>query len=120
MPDLEKVLLVVREWVMKAESDLTVAEHTLKLGAECPCDIVCFHAQQCIEKYLKATLVLELIDFPKTHNLEKLMSLLPDKDRPNLNNTEQQRLTEYATVGRYPGSGYISLVEARRALSIAR
>ena len=32
-------------------------------------DGVCFHAQQCIEKYLKAKLVEADIDFPKTHNL---------------------------------------------------
>ena len=34
------------------------AVHTLKLGADGPTDTVCFHAQQCIEKYLKALLVL--------------------------------------------------------------
>lgn len=61
MPDRDKVLLVVREWLMKAENDLTAATHLLKLEAECPRDIVCFHAQQCIEKYLKAALVLNLI-----------------------------------------------------------
>jgi hypothetical protein len=31
---------------------------------------------------------------------------------------EQRRLTSYATVGRYPGSGAISLAEARRAVAM--
>jgi len=34
------------------------AVHTLKMGRDCPTDTVCFHSQQCIEKYIKAFLVL--------------------------------------------------------------
>jgi HEPN domain-containing protein len=70
MPDREKLIAVCAEWLAKAENDLTNAAHTLKLGASCPTDTVCFHAQQCVEKYLKALLVVEGIDFPKTHDLE--------------------------------------------------
>ena len=58
MPDRNKVLTVISEWVIKAENDLTTAAHTLKLGEDCPTDTVCFHAQQCVEKYLKALLVM--------------------------------------------------------------
>lgn len=67
MPEREKILLVVREWVARAENDLMAAVHTLKLGEGCPTDTVCFHAQQCVEKYLKAVLVRELVDFPKSN-----------------------------------------------------
>jgi HEPN domain-containing protein len=56
MPDPEKIAIVVSEWVAKAENDLTNAAHTLKLGKACPTDTVCFHAQQVVEKYLKALL----------------------------------------------------------------
>ena len=76
MPAPDRVLAVVREWVVKAENDLTNAAHVLKLAAECPSDTVCFHAQQCVEKYLKALLVLDGIDFPKTHDIERLTALL--------------------------------------------
>ena len=51
------VIALVREWIAKAENDLTTAVHTLRLGSECPTDTVCFHAQQCVEKYIKALLV---------------------------------------------------------------
>jgi HEPN domain-containing protein len=54
----------VREWVTKAENDLKNAAHTIKLGERCPTDSVCLHAQQCVEKYVKAVLVLEGTDFP--------------------------------------------------------
>jgi len=65
MPDHDRVLQVVREWVIKAENDLKNAAHTLKMGADCPTDTVCFHAQQCVEKYMKAVLVMSGIFFLK-------------------------------------------------------
>ncbi len=54
MPDRSELAAVVHEWTIKAENDLKNASHTLKLGKECPTDTVCFHAQQCVEKYMKA------------------------------------------------------------------
>jgi len=121
MPNPEHVVLVVREWVVKAENDLKTAVHTLEMGKECPPDVVCFHAQQCVEKYLKAFLVLEGIYFPKTHAIEDLVSLIPGAARPKLAKKVQERLTDYATVTRYPGDYEpIKLAEARRAVQIAR
>jgi HEPN domain-containing protein len=120
MPDREKLIVVCKEWLFKADNDLANAAHTLKLGASCPTDTVCFHAQQCVEKYLKAVLVLEGIDFPKTHDLETLLSLIPAESRPDLSDEEQARLTEYATGARYPGWEEISLAAARRAVAVAR
>ena len=118
MPGLE---LVVREWVEKAENDLKNAVHTLKLGKECPTDTVCFHAQQCVEKYLKAYLVSHGIAFPKTHDIGEVMALLPGRVSPKVTPEEKRRLTSYATATRYPG-GYepISLKEARAAVALAR
>ena len=120
MREREKVLSVVREWVLKAENDFKTAVHTLKLAQQCPTDTVCFHAQQCVEKYVKAMLVLKRIDFPKTQDLEKLGALLPARVRGMLTTKEQQRLTDYATGARYPGGGEIALLEARQAVAIAR
>lgn len=121
MPEIDKVLKVVSEWVLKADNELKTAFHTLEMDDECPTDTVCFHAQQCVEKYLKAMLVLESIPFPKTHNIEELIGLLPEYSKPKLADRDQDRLTEYATVTRYPGDYEpILLAEARRAVRIAR
>lgn len=120
MPDPEKLIRVCAEWLAKAENDLTNAAHTLKLGENCPTDTVCYHAQQCVEKYLKAMLVLEGIDFPKTHDLERLMALVPAGLRPEISAEEQARLTEYATGARYPGWEDIPIAAARRAVAVAR
>lgn len=120
MPDREKLIAVCREWLAKADNDLTTAAHTLKLGASCPTDTVCFHAQQCVEKYLKAVLVVEGIDFPKTHDLERLIDRIPAGLRPGLSFEELAGLTEYATGARYPGWEELSLATARKAVALAR
>ena len=120
MPDRDQLVSVLREWVAKAENDLKTATHVLKLEQDCPTDTVCFHAQQVVEKYPKCLLVLEGIDFPKTHSLKTVIELLPDKLRPDLSVEEQRRLTDYATGARYPGWPEVPLREARQAVAVAR
>jgi HEPN domain-containing protein len=117
----DEIISVVRQWVQKADNDLTAAAHTLRLRKNCPTDIVCFHAQQCVEKYVKALLVWRTIEFPRTHNLETLMALLPRSIAPLLTPEEQVRFTDYATVTRYPGDyDPIGLDEARWSVVVAR
>ncbi len=122
MPDLnDEVIAVVRQWVVKAESDLTTASHTLQLGEACPTDAVCFHAQQCVEKYLKSLLVLQGIEFSRSHHIGTLITLLPEPIRPHLTPEEQDRLTEYAVTTRYPGDyDPIPYREAEEAVQVAR
>jgi HEPN domain-containing protein len=121
MPENDKTAIVAREWAAKADNDLKTAAHTLKLGDKCPTDTVCFHAQQCAEKYLKAFLVVLEIEFPRTHDVEILVSLIPKRIRLSLTVEEQRRLTEYATIMRYPGPYEpILLSEAKRAVKLAR
>lgn len=73
----DPMIAELRQWVQKAENALKNAAHTLKLGADCPTDTVCFHAQQCVEKYLKALLTSRGTRFPRTHDLVVLVELLP-------------------------------------------
>ena len=121
MLEIDGNLAIVRAWILKSENDLTNASHTLRLAARCPTDTVCFHAQQCVEKYLKALLTYINVEFPKTHNIAVLIGLLPKSLQPVLSVEEQSRLTDFATVSRYPGDYEdISLGEAREAVAIAR
>ena len=121
MPSPEQIVTVVREWVLKAEEDLRAAAHLLRLGQECPTAAVGFHAQQCIEKYLKALLVLQGLEFPKTHDIEKLIGLLPLDVSVRLPVTAQRILTTYGAMTRYPGDYEpVTLQEARQAVTLAR
>ena len=107
MSDPEDILPTVREWVVKAENDLKAAVRILTPTKDAPTDAICFHAQQCVEKYLKAVLVSQRLSFPKTHALHVLMELIPLDFRPSLENVDQVVMTEYATVIRYPDAGLV-------------
>jgi len=65
---------MTQEWAEKAEGDYRVTASQWRV-AEPVYDAICFHAQQCAEKYLKAWLVEQGMDFPKTHDLEALAKL---------------------------------------------
>ena len=63
------------EWVRKAEDDY-IAATRLRRGRTPLHDIVCFHCQQCAEKYLKALMQELGLHIPKTHDLDNLLSIL--------------------------------------------
>ncbi len=113
---------VVRAWFKKAENDLITAEHTMKLEHP-PCDTVCFHSQQCAEKYLKGFLTFHEIDFPKTHPLEDLVSLCRDVAPPIESELEDiETLSSYGVEARYPDEIYYDIPkeDAVEAINIAK
>lgn len=95
---------ITQEWINKAEGDFATAQRELQVQHLPNYDAVCFHSQQCAEKYLKACLQETNIAFNKTHDLSTLLDLfLPVEPtwatlRPTL-----EALTTYAVEFRYPG-----------------
>jgi HEPN domain-containing protein len=47
----------LKEWIGKAEGDYFSALREYRARRNVNYDSACFHAQQCVEKYLKAVLV---------------------------------------------------------------
>src|SRR5262249_5562554 len=91
-----------REGGRKAEDDFQTAG-ILAAGHQPLYDQICFHCQQCAEKYLNALLEELTIAFSKTHNLEDLLGQLP----PNFASLGRHRrglqfLTQFAVDPRYP------------------
>lgn len=114
-------LRLARQWIEMAEHDLITADHTLSLRENCPFDTVCFHAHQCVEKYLKSYLVFAEVEFPKTHDLVILLKLSDTAGLAGLEIGEIQPLNRYSIEARYPGDWEpIEGVEARRAVEVAR
>jgi HEPN domain-containing protein len=95
---------ITQEWVDKAEGDFATAQRELQVQEMPNYDAVCFHSQQCVEKYLKACLQEENIAFNRIHDLSRLLDLLLPVEpgwetlRPTL-----EVLTAYAVEFRYPG-----------------
>ena len=67
---------LTREWIKKAEEDFVAAERLAHIHKTPVWNVVCFHCQQCMEKYLKACLQEKERDIPRTHNLSLLLELL--------------------------------------------
>lgn len=88
-------------WLSFSLEDLETAE--LILGQEGSPRACCFHAQQAVEKAIKASLIFLGIGFRKTHDLEALSALLPGgwtlRERPEV----LAELTVWAVEPRYPG-----------------
>jgi len=105
------------EWVEKAEADYRAA--TGLDSADLP-DVVCFHCQQCVEKYLKAALVNLGIPTRKTHNLTVLNDLVTGED-PRFRELQEHLdfLNPFSVLSRYPGLR-VTVDDARRALDVAR
>jgi HEPN domain-containing protein len=98
--------LVVRElaleWLAKADVDLSAGRALL--SAADLFEVVAFHSQQAVEKALKAFLVWHQIEFPKTHDIERLLELCASID-PEVAEAlaSAVELTPYGVEYRYPG-----------------
>jgi len=107
-----------KEWVEKAEGDWRVARREM-VADDSVYDAVCFHAQQCAEKYLKALLVENDIVFVKTHDLVFLMesrgTTLAGLDSLR---EAMARLSAYAVTFRYPGEEALN-EEGKEAIDTA-
>mgnify|MGYP001122928638 FL=1 len=67
---------LTHEWIAKAEGDFAIVERENRVRKNPSHDGVCFHAQQCAEKYLKARLCEADIRFGKIHDLQALLELV--------------------------------------------
>lgn len=103
-----EVLRVLRRWLRYAEDDLRSAEILLEQSGVPRAS--CFHAQQAAEKSIKAIFVFLQVDFPFTHDLNRLRDLLPDGWSVKEEFPDLATLSAWAVEPRYPGD----LIEATR------
>jgi len=89
------------DWLQYARSDLELARLSPPPGVLL--EGLCFHAQQAAEKALKAVLIANNTNFPKTHSIRMLIDLLPPTvSKPEIVE-DAAGLTDYAVISRYPG-----------------
>jgi len=90
-------------WLLHAQSDLNLARLATN-QEDILAEQICFHAQQAVEKSLKAILIHAHVDFPFTHDLHELIvccenaGIIVPEDLQDLDT-----LTPYAVETRYPG-----------------
>ncbi|MBE3577891.1 MAG: HEPN domain-containing protein [Limnochordales bacterium] len=111
---------LAREWLNYARADLYLANRIVEDPEALPA-FGGFHAQQAAEKAIKALLVLLGVEFPKTHDLVALSSLLADDYRPSVRLDELAELSSWSVEARYPGEfAEVTREEVRSALVIAK
>jgi HEPN domain-containing protein len=94
----------VPEWMAKAEGDWEVVEILLTRNSPGLRDAVVFHAQQCVEKLLKARLIQLGQTVDKIHDLAALSRQLEAVDRQwSWDAEELADLSSGAVLARYPG-----------------
>ena len=106
------------DWLRRARSDLALA--CLPLPAHVLYNDLCFHAQQAVEKSIKAVLIHHGIEPRKTHDIAHLLALLPANAPPPPAAEDMASLTSYAVMLKYPGD-YEDVTEEdyREAVRIA-
>ncbi len=111
---------ITLEWVSKAENDFAAVELTLHGGDVPIVDVACFHCQQCAEKYLKAYLQENGVEFPRQHPLIPLMELcmIVNKSFGGLL-ADLDSLESYAVAVRYLGAT-VTVKLAEDAFSVAK
>lgn len=108
------------EWMHKAEGDFAIVERESRARKNPSYDGVCFHAQQCAEKYLKARLTEAGIKFEKIHDLTSLLDLvIPVEPLWESFRIDLAYLSDFAVNFRYPGESADRTV-ALRARNLAR
>src|SRR2546425_8181134 len=93
------------EWTKKADADFLSMTREMNAVKDLNYDLVCFLAQQSVEKYLKALLCENSVPFPKTHDLNELAALFPHRlGWPEEFRAMIARLDRYGVEFRYPGA----------------
>ena len=111
------------DWIRFAREDLRVAEWAFSAEIY---NQACFHAQQCVEKVLKAWLRYRGTLPPRTHQLSLLLALLPDEVLADFR-IEITLLDRFYIPTRYPDAlagalpdGLPDVTDAQEALDVAR
>ena len=93
---------LTEEWLLYANNDLCAAETLIKEDYPLT-NIVVFHCQQAIEKYLKAFLVENDIPIIKTHDLVRLNKIIREIKDLGIDRENLAIVNEVYSESRYPG-----------------
>ena len=105
----------VRDWMDYSHGDLVDAHHNTLPRNQC------FHAQQSIEKALKAAIIAEGMQFSHTHDLDILAQMLPNSWTVKNMSSNFSSIVICATKSRYPDNpAAITLADAQKAINVAQ
>ncbi|MCL2793038.1 MAG: HEPN domain-containing protein [Spirochaetaceae bacterium] len=92
---------LVEDWIFMAGRDLKTAEILIKEDSPLT-NIIAFHCQQAIEKYLKAYLIEKNIPLIKTHDLIRLNNMIKEIKNLGIDEKKLIIINEVYIETRYP------------------
>ncbi len=117
-----KNLSECKRWLHMADMDFGVAEHLLKTYHPKPCELICYHCQQCVEKAVKAIIIATGAsgEVPKVHDLSYLLNQISDKIEIDEKYYDYaDTLTPYGVSVRYPNELFLEERHAEKAVQMA-
>lgn len=114
-------LTVIRLWIEKADHDLGTAEIVNQHIPEYM-DVIAFHCQQAVEKYLKAFLIFKNIEIKKTHDVVLLLDMISSVEQiEDVFYEKASELQSFSVEIRYPDTTInLTTDDIMSAISIAR
>lgn len=113
----EAKLELLREWIHIAEVDYKTIKQLFKSEDEILTESICFHCQQCVEKYLKAYLIYKDYNPPKVHDIEHLVELCSNF-HGDFKSLEIGNLSDYGVFVRYDDFYVPTVNETKKNLDI--
>jgi len=96
----------LKGWLIKANTDIKTVSILIEQSGDLLTDIICFHSQQAIEKFLKSFLISKGVDPSYSHNLEYVQDLCIGIDS-DFNKFNFGALTDYSVTIRYGNDFHI-------------
>jgi HEPN domain-containing protein len=96
----------LKNWLYRANEDIAVVDNLFNTDVAFYSSTICFHAQQAVEKFLKAFLVFNNVDFPRTHDVDFLL-IECKKIAPEDFEVDLLSLSDFGVNIRYPDDFYI-------------
>jgi len=110
----------LRQWFTLAQQDLKLAKNAADTMHPMPVENICNLCQQSVEKDLKAYLLLNEVEFPKTHDLSELLAMCIDINPKFVKFVKQcTYLTKFAVMPRYPNELQLTDDDAKAAIHFA-
>jgi len=96
----------LKNWLFRANEDIAVINSLYKSDPDLYASTICLHAQQAVEKFLKAFLVFNNIDFPRTHDVDFLLIECQKIDQDGFV-IDLGNLSDFGVSLRYPDDFYV-------------
>ena len=110
---------LIAEWFRLADDDIDTALLLKEMRPQ-HFEIICYHCEQAVEKYLKGYLVLKNQMPPKTHDLSIICNLCSEKEQSFSKLLEQcSYLKQFGVQPRYPKELGITSADVEKAVKFA-